>query len=117
MGLIETRRGFLGGIAASATAGLFSAPSPVAADEPLETITVRIGKNRGVCLAPQYIAEELLHAEGFTDVRYVDTTQADGTLAPPVGRGETDFSAAFAIDAIQTSDTGAPVVVCSPAFM
>ena len=25
----------------------------------------------GICIAPQYVAEELLRAEGFTDVRYV----------------------------------------------
>ena len=30
---------------------------------------------RAICLAPQYVAEELLRAEGFTDVRYV---QANG---------------------------------------
>ena len=24
-----------------------------------------------ICVAPQYVAEELLRAEGFTDVRYV----------------------------------------------
>ena len=27
--------------------------------------------NRSICLAPVYIAEELLRAEGFTDIRYV----------------------------------------------
>ena len=26
---------------------------------------------RGICLAPRYIAEDLLRAEGFTDIRYV----------------------------------------------
>ena len=29
------------------------------------------GKAPVTCLAPQYLAEELLHAEGFTDVRYI----------------------------------------------
>ena len=29
------------------------------------------GKTAGRLLGPQYVAEELLHAEGFTDVRYM----------------------------------------------
>ena len=43
-----------------------------AEEGPLETTTVRILRNSGICLAPQYVADELLRAEGFTDVRYVD---------------------------------------------
>ena len=27
-----------------------------------------------ICFAPQYVCEALLRADGFTDVRYVDTT-------------------------------------------
>ena len=30
-----------------------------------------VAKVAGICFAPQYVAEELLRAEGFTDVRYV----------------------------------------------
>ena len=39
---------------------------------PLETTTVRLAKVPTICIAPQYIADELLRAEGFTDIRYVD---------------------------------------------
>ena len=28
-------------------------------------------KDPGICVAPQYVVEELLRAEGFTDIRYV----------------------------------------------
>jgi NitT/TauT family transport system substrate-binding protein len=31
-----------------------------------------LGKFPSACLAPQYAAEELLRAEGFTDISYVD---------------------------------------------
>ena len=33
-----------------------------------------------ICLAPQYIAEELLRSEGFTDVQYVSATE--GVMSP-----------------------------------
>ena len=42
-----------------------------AAEAPLETMRLRLVRNAGICLAPQYLAEELLAAEGFTDVSYV----------------------------------------------
>ena len=38
--------------------------------------TIRIGYDPNICVAPQYIAEELLRAEGFTDIRYVHVDQA-----------------------------------------
>ena len=41
-----------------------------AAEPPPEVSTIRLEKLPIACLAPQYLAEELLHAEGFTDVRY-----------------------------------------------
>ena len=51
---------------------VFSAPEGSLADEaPLETTAVRLIKIPGICIAPQYVAEELLRAEGFTEVRYV----------------------------------------------
>ena len=39
---------------------------------------MRIGKSNtgpAVCEAPKYVAAELLRAEGFTDVRYVEPTE------------------------------------------
>ena len=32
---------------------------------------VRLRRDPGICVAPWYIAEDLLRAEGFTDIRYV----------------------------------------------
>jgi hypothetical protein len=65
MVLIQTRRGFLGGIAAAA-ATLIRTPRADAAEGVLETTTVRI-QMPGLCVIPSlYIAEERLRAEGFT---------------------------------------------------
>ena len=50
-----------------------------------------VSRGPGICVSPQWIAEELLRAEGFTDVRYVEIR---GRVRRPgaVGRGEIDFT-------------------------
>jgi NitT/TauT family transport system substrate-binding protein len=109
MPMMQSRRRFLTTLSFAGAAGLVGAPRALAAEGALETTTVRIVKNPGVCQAPQYVAEELLRAEGFTDIRYVDTPSV--TALQAIGRGEVDFSAAFAGKAIQVIDAGAPIVV------
>lgn len=108
--MAQTRRRFLSTLSFAGAAGFDGPPRAVAAEGALETTAVRIGKNRGVCLAPQYVAEELLRAEGFTDIRYVGMTRAED-ISAPVGRGETDFSAALAVAAIRAIDAGSPIVL------
>ena len=49
-----------------------SPPAPIAEDAPLETTTIRIGYYPVICLAPWFMAEDLLKGEGFTDVQFVD---------------------------------------------
>jgi hypothetical protein len=62
---------------------------------PLETTSVRIAKIGAICLAPQYVSEELLRAEGFTDSRYVELSD-NAAIGKAIGRSEADFSTAFA---------------------
>jgi NitT/TauT family transport system substrate-binding protein len=109
MSIVHTRRRFLTTLSAAGATGLVSAPPLLAADAALETTTVRIVKAPAICLAPQVAGEELLRAEGFTDIRYVDVPP---TYPAPlaVGRGEADFSAGEATYLIQAIDRGAPVV-------
>jgi NitT/TauT family transport system substrate-binding protein len=108
--MVQTRRRFLTTLSLASAAGLFRAPPSLAAEGPLETTTVRIAKVPGICLAPQYISEELLRAEGFTDIRYVEGP-ADVPLVETIGRGEADFSAADPTSLIRAIVDGAPVVV------
>jgi NitT/TauT family transport system substrate-binding protein len=108
MPITQTRRQFLTTLSLAGAAGLLHAPPSQAAEGALETTTVRIAKIGAICLAPQYVSEELLRAEGFTDIRYVET---GNLIGPAIGRGEADFSTAFAIDPIQAIDAGAPIVV------
>ena len=67
-----SRRRFLGRLTLAGAAGLLGwHPRPVAAEPPPETTRLRLYKFPGICLAPQYVAEELLRAEGFTEVQYL----------------------------------------------
>ena len=54
----QNRRRFLATLTATAAAGLISPLSSKAQDGQLETTTVRIGKIPGICIAPQYVADE-----------------------------------------------------------
>jgi hypothetical protein len=63
-----------------------------------------------MCIAPVLVAEELLRAEGFTDVRYVP---AGGgfSFAEFVARGEVDFASSFAGSVVYHLDRGLPLTV------
>ena len=98
MPLIQTRRRFLTGLSMAGAAGLFHTPPSQAAEGVLETTTVRIGKIESICLAPQYAGEELLRAEGFTEIHYVEVSPID--IPQAIGRGEADFSTTLAVDLI-----------------
>jgi NitT/TauT family transport system substrate-binding protein len=106
----QTRRHFLRMTALAGAAGLFRSPPALAAEGALETTTVRILKNPGICIAPQYVAEELLLAEGLTDVRYVDQGPTLD-LSVKIGRGDADFSLDFAARIVQTIDNGGAIMV------
>ena len=69
MPLAQTRRRFLTTMSLAGAAGLLRTPLGLAAEGPLETTSVRILKP-ALCVSTLYVAEELLRAEGFTDIRY-----------------------------------------------
>ena len=110
MALIQTRRGFLGAIAATGAAGLIRAPRAEAAEEALETTAVRILKTPAICIAPLYVAEELLRAEGFTDIRYVE---APPGATEPLARGKADFGTNYASNFVRALDAGEPITLLS----
>jgi ABC-type nitrate/sulfonate/bicarbonate transport system substrate-binding protein len=70
----------------------------------LETTTVRLPKVSGICVSPQYAAEELLRSEGFTDIRYVETPAA--AVPEAIGRGKLDFGLNYAPLLIPAIDAG-----------
>jgi NitT/TauT family transport system substrate-binding protein len=108
--MAQNRRRFLATLAATGAASLVDLPNSNAQDGQLETTTVRIGKIAGICIAPQYVAEELLRAEGFTDIRYV-LTDPGIAAALALARGEIDFTTNFSPPLIIAIDAGEPITI------
>src|SRR3989442_9663977 len=68
-----SRRAFVRDLSIAGTAGVLGAhPRRLGAEPPLETTRIRLGWAGGACNAPKYVAEEVLRAEGFTEVQDVN---------------------------------------------
>jgi NitT/TauT family transport system substrate-binding protein len=113
MQTVHSRRDFLANasLAAAGAAGFLGARGSLADEGPPETTTVRLSRIPGICIAPQYVVEELLRAEGFTEVRYVAVDA--GRHSERMARGELDFSLNFAAPLVLSIDAGDPVTVVS----
>ena len=88
MPVTQTRRRFLGNAVLVGVAGLLPPLGARAAEPGLETTTVRLGKASAICTMPQMIPQQLLEAEGFTDIRFVDETPK---TTEQLARGEIDL--------------------------
>jgi NitT/TauT family transport system substrate-binding protein len=108
--IVQTRRRFLNTLALVGAGGLLGARPALAGDGALETTTVRLQKSAAICIAPQYIAEALLRAEGFTDIRYVDGPAGD---PEPLARGKVDFDTNYASNFVRAIDAGEPITLLS----
>jgi NitT/TauT family transport system substrate-binding protein len=106
----QSRRRLLATLSSAAAVSLIDGPNVFAQQAPPETTTVRIAKIAGICIAPQYVADELLRAEGFTDIRYV-ATDAGIPASLSLARGEVDFTANFAPTFIIPIDAGEPITI------
>ena len=102
MRIRQTRRRVLSTLALGFAAPLVHLPRSYA-DEQLETTTVRIFEGGGICVAPTFVADDLLRAEGFTDIRHVFSLdwRVDFTT-------QADFTAFFASSLILQAAAGAP---------
>lgn len=105
-----TRRAFARGLTLTGAAGLAGLrPSPVRAQPAPEIRKIRLLRTNSVCWAPQYLAEELLRAEGFTDVQYAFTTEAD-LIAKALATDKADISMQFVAPNIIRFEMGDPIV-------
>jgi NitT/TauT family transport system substrate-binding protein len=104
-----SRREWLGGLAVAGAAGMLGLSSGVVtAEPPPETTKLRLLKGPAICMAPQYVAEELLRGEGFADVQYIE---GPGTVAAAsLASGKADLAMQFAGPSILRVDAGDPVV-------
>jgi NitT/TauT family transport system substrate-binding protein len=110
MTMMQTRRQLLAGLSMASAAG-FCLPSRAFAADTLETTTVRLPKTPAICIAPGYVAEELLRAEGFTDIRYVELSEATVFPIEAVARGEIDFNLNYSINYVAAIDAGKSVTL------
>jgi NitT/TauT family transport system substrate-binding protein len=104
MHIMQSRRDFLATLSAAGAASVLGAPTSLADEGPPETTAVRLAFWPGICTAPGYIVEDLLHAEGFTDVRYISDLPVDA-----VARGDVDFDFETAAWVAFQLDAGAPI--------
>ena len=106
-----SRRHFVKGLTLAGAAGLVGVrPDDATAEPPPETTRIRLIEITGVCIAPQYVAEELLRTEGFRDVEYVKA-QAGTAAIKALTAGKADISLTFGAPVIIQIDAGDPIVM------
>jgi NitT/TauT family transport system substrate-binding protein len=111
MPTVQARRQFLTTLSVASVAGILPPMRTHAAEPPPETTTVRLAKEPVICFAPQYVCEQLLRAEGFAEVRYVDI--AVPAIPEELGRGLVDFASHLSLHHIVGIDKGAPITIVS----
>src|SRR4029450_5295563 len=106
------RRPFVTGLGALAGTSATGPRAAGAAAPPPETTTIRLHRpptiGSGICLAPQWVAEDLLMGEGFTDVRYSVTGRVGANRA--LAAGDIDITLGFVGNWIRQVDSGDPIV-------
>src|SRR5215472_1704898 len=96
MQIAQSRRRFLTTLSLAGGASLLGLARAFAAEDALETTTVRLVNDGVICEAPLMVATELLKAEGFTDVRYVDVP-VDVRYGSALAGSKVDFGFNFAL--------------------
>jgi NitT/TauT family transport system substrate-binding protein len=114
-----SRRHFVRGLTLAGAAGLIGVRSgPSHADPPPETTKIRLFDCPIICVAPHYVAQELLHGEGFTDVQYVTWPSQTQNWPPEVLlSGEVDISLSFIPSDLIPIDASGPVVMLAGAHI
>jgi NitT/TauT family transport system substrate-binding protein len=99
------RRDFLATASLAGAASVLG-PRPSLADEgPPETTTLRVGYDSSICVAPNFLAEDLLRAEGFTEIHYMRHS------LDAVARGDYGFDFDSVAGLLPFLDAGAPITV------
>ena len=96
MQMLRSRRSFLASLSLAGAASLLDRGDSLAQERPPEITTVRIPTGSLICNAPTYIADELLRAEGFTDIQHVPVTpESSAGPSELMERGELDFGMVY----------------------
>jgi NitT/TauT family transport system substrate-binding protein len=105
MHIMQSRRHFLASLSAAGAVGVLGARTSLADEGPPETTTIRLPRDPSICIAPEQIADALLRAEGFTDIRYVQVSHSGDAVV----RGEVDFGSETAAWVVTYLDAGQPI--------
>jgi NitT/TauT family transport system substrate-binding protein len=108
MHVTQSRRDFLTTISAAGAASVLGTRASLADEGPPEVTTLRLRRDAGMCVAPWYVGEELLRAEGFSDIDYVPV-RAGLQQREMLGRGDIDFTLLFAGTLAVCLDAGVPI--------
>lgn len=117
----QTRRRFLQAMAGLGASGaglallagcsrLNTRVAPAVGEPPLETTTLKLDHRPSICVAPQYVAEELLRSEGFTDIRYIRKA-GPKEIEPALASGEIDIAMHFAAPNVIRIDAGDQITI------
>jgi len=107
----SSRRKFLTRTSALGAASLLGRSRMAAAEPPPEVETIRLVKIPGICIAPEYLAGELLRLEGFAKVEYAEMDRAGSQALLFADRA--DLSLANPADGLRDIDAGRPLVLLS----
>jgi NitT/TauT family transport system substrate-binding protein len=110
MPVVQDRRRFLATFSSATAAALFGGSKALAQEAPLETTRIRLYDWAGVCIAPQFVAEEILKNEGFTDVQYIRDEPSGSLPNPLLASGAIDINIQFSAPSIIRVEAGDPVV-------
>jgi NitT/TauT family transport system substrate-binding protein len=78
---------------------------------PPETTRLRIPRIASTCRSPEWVAEELLRAEGFTDVQYISVEGGTRGVEQALASGEADIGGHFAAPVLLRVEAGDPIVI------
>jgi NitT/TauT family transport system substrate-binding protein len=109
MPITQTRRRVLSMVSLAGAAGLLRPPAVFAAEERLETTSIRLTKVADMCMAPQFIMEDLLRAEGFTDIQYVEIPIPE--ISKTIGSGKADLGLGYISGFLISIDRGLPITM------
>jgi len=110
MSMIQNRRRFLATLSSAGAAGLIGVPQSSAQEAPPETTTLRLIQAPTICQAAQFMADEFLRREGFTNVQYIKKPGAKG-IETALASGEADINMHFNARIIIRVEAGDPIVI------
>jgi len=105
----QTRRRLLSTLSLAGIAGLLRPSTVFAAEAPLETTTIHLTKVTDMCMAPQFVMDDLLRAEGFTDIQYVKIPIPQ--INETIGSGKADLGLSYINGLLLNIDRGQPITM------